>query len=188
MPGHTSSFTGELPSGTLLDGRYEIAHTLGRGGFAFTYRAYDQRAGETVAIKEVFPSDCRRTGRKVEPLTAKAAEALQNSPRWLRNEARVLRGFNDRSIVEVRETFEEHETVYVVMEFIDGVNLEEEAQTSGGRLSPQETTRRLRRILHALKVVHGENVLHRDLKPSNVMREHGSGRIVLIDFGAAGEA
>jgi hypothetical protein len=186
MPARPPSFPDELPSATLLDGRYEIAQTLGRGGFAFTYKACDRRTGNTVAIKEIFPKDCRRTGGEVEPLTADARWALENSPRWLRNEAQILRRFKDPSIVEVRRTFEEHETVYVVMEFIDGVNLEEEAEEAGGRLSPQDTIRRLRRILHALKIVHSGNVLHRDLKPSNVMRTV-EGRIVLIDFGAARE-
>lgn len=185
-PSDPFSFPGELPSGTLLDRRYEVAHTLGRGGFAFTYKAYDRHTREAVAIKEVFPTNCKRTGRKVEPLTPQAAEVLENSPRWLRSEAEILRGFNDPSIVEVRETFEEHETVYVVMEFIDGVNLEEEAKVAGGQISPLEATRRLRKILRALKVVHGKKVLHRDLKPSNVMRAL-DGRIVLIDFGAARE-
>ncbi|HXB66006.1 MAG TPA: serine/threonine-protein kinase [Solirubrobacteraceae bacterium] len=185
-PGDVPSFPGELPSGTLLDGRYEIAHTLGRGGFAFTYKAHDRRTGETVAIKEVFPTNCKRTGRKVEPLTPEAAEVLEHSPRWLHNEAARLREFNAPSIVKVRATFEEHETVYAVMEFIDGDNLEQEARAAGGRLSPSQATSRLRRILHALKVVHDKNVLHRDLKPSNVMRAT-DGRIVLIDFGAARE-
>ncbi len=180
------SFPDELPIGTLLDERYEVLHTLGRGGFAFTYKALDQGTGDGVAIKEVFPTNCKRTGRKVEPQTPEAAEVLEKSARWLRNEAEILRRFNEPNIVEVRETFEEHKTVYVVMEFIDGVNLEEEAAASGGKLSPAETTIRLRGILHALKPVHGAGVLHRDLKPSNVMRAHDK-RIVLIDFGAARE-
>ncbi len=175
-----------LPIHTRLDARYVVEKVLGRGAFAFTYRARDEKREETVAIKELFPENCERQGLQVLPRNSAGADLLSRSIKWFSDEAQVLRGFQDPRIVEVRETFSQNGTTYVVLEYLTGSNLEEEARAAGGTLSPPAVQWVLQEILLGLEVVHRSNFLHRDLKPSNVMRTR-DGRTVLIDFGAARE-
>lgn len=85
-----SESSAALPPGTLVD-RYLIEALLGRGGFAFTYRARHRQSGETVAIKELFPQDCRRVGDEVQPASPDGEDLLARSPKWFREEALILR-------------------------------------------------------------------------------------------------
>jgi hypothetical protein len=175
-----------LLTDTRLDGRYVVEEGLGRGAFAFTYRARDEKRGVTVAIKELFPENCQRLGLHVLPRNSAGADLLSRSVKWFSDEAQILRGFRDPRIVEVRETFSQNGTIYVVLEYLAGNNLEEEARAAGGTLPPSHVQRLLKEILLGLEVVHSGKFLHRDLKPSNVMSTR-DGRTVLIDFGAARE-
>ena len=101
-----------LLTDTRLDGRYVVEEGLGRGAFAFTYRARDEKLGETVAIKELFPENCQRRGLQVLPRNPAGADLLSRSVKWFSDEAQVLRGFRDPRIVEVRETFSQNGTIY----------------------------------------------------------------------------
>lgn len=83
-------------------------------------------------------------------------------------------------------TFNANNTTYVVMRYLDGVNLEHHAQAAGGCLPAAEVGGILREILLGLQEVHDGGIVHLDLKPSNIMRT-SSGGIVLIDFDAAKE-
>lgn len=179
----------QLPLGTILGGRYEVGKALGQGGFGITYIGRDLNSGETLAIKEFYPrAIVSRDSSKSLYVSCSDSEASfrSNRERFLR-EARMLKRLdNIPSVVHVYDFFEENDTAYIVMEFVQGVNLKTYVNLRGGRLSPEHTIRLLEPIMDALEAVHRANLVHRDISPDNIMiLANGSAK--LLDFGAARE-
>jgi serine/threonine protein kinase len=75
---------------------------------------------------------------------------------------------------------------YIVQQYIEGQNLEDELAAKG-RLTEADVRDVLEQTLPVLQFVHEENVIHRDIKPSNLVRDHKTGRLFLLDFGAVKE-
>ena len=177
-----------LKQGTLLDGRYEIGAVLGEGGFGITYSGSNINTGEKVAIKEFFSRDYMGragdgTGKTV--LTEDSAEKrfLSERKRFLM-EARIVRDFRDEeNIVAVSDYFEENDTAYIVMEFLEGVTLEQYVRDNG-RWEAMDFFEHLRPLLQALSRLHAAGLVHRDISPQNIIYTT-DGRFVLIDFGSA---
>lgn len=182
--GPTTAVAAELPSrATLRDGRYVVEGVLGRGGFGITYAAADVHLGRAVAIKELFPGEAVRIGGRVVPPMHEAAGFAEARSRVLR-EASVLARFSDPGIVRVYEVFEEANTVYLVMERLNGRTLHEVMVGIGRPLVEPDVVELAARVGHALATVHDAGVLHRDVNPANVIVEP-TGRVALIDFGLA---
>lgn len=178
-----------LLPGTRLstNGRYVVGASIGNGGFAITYVAKDLLLGIKVAIKEFFPSGfvtrSHASGEKTVTAITNRSNFFEYGKRRMLDEARTLARFADEPcIVGVRDCFEENNTAYIVMEFIDGQTLESRLKQTG-RMSVNDTIKLLRPVMGALQKVHGTGIIHRDISPSNIMVS-GS-RTVLIDFGAA---
>lgn len=178
-----------LLPGTKLstNGRYVVGASIGNGGFAITYVAKDLLLGIKVAIKEFFPSSfvtrSHVSGEKTVTAITNRSNFFEYGKRRMLDEARTLARFADEPcIVGVRDCFEENNTAYIVMEFIDGQTLESRLKQTG-RMSVNDTIKLLRPVMGALQKVHGTGIIHRDISPSNIMVS-GS-RTVLIDFGAA---
>lgn len=177
-----------LPRGTLLQGgRYRIEQTLGYGGFAITYLAYDSVLNRLVAVKELLPDGCAREPHtlSVSPQRLTTNQFEQIRQRFV-EEAQLLAQLNHQSIVRVYDVFEAHNTAYIVMEYLHGQTLSQLLQERGGVMPEQEAVEYIFQICDALQVVHQRGYLHRDIKPSNIIVTH-EGRAVLIDFGAARE-
>ena len=178
----------QLKKGTILDGRYEIGPVIGEGGFGITYAGTNRNTGEKTAIKEFFcrdymDRDISGTGRTV--LTADTAEKRFNRERrrFLR-EARIIKDFsNEPSIVTVLDYFEENETAYIVMEYVDGDTLQHYVE-SNGKYDPKVLFDELRPLMHALVRLHHAGIIHRDISPDNIIRRE-DGSLVLVDFGSA---
>ena len=182
-----------LKPGTLLQGKsytYTIQEVLGQGTFGITYLATTQikvtgALGELemdiqVAIKEFFMHDFNgRTGNTVT-CGSKDSVYYDYKHQFIR-EAQNLSRFHHPHIVKVLEAFEENDTAYFAMEFIEGGSLNEYISQSGG-LSDRESLEIILQIGDALSILHRNNMLHLDLKPLNVMRRT-NGELVLIDFG-----
>lgn len=117
--------------------------------------------------------------------TSKVEEAKRN---FITEATRLQKlGINHRNIVGINEVFEANDTVYYVMEYIDGLSLSEYIKRNGA-LSETETRKLLSPVLSALKTLHNAQTTHLDIKPANIMlqrSEHGEIRPVLIDFGLA---
>lgn len=173
-----------LRVGTLLRSRYRIEEVLGAGGWGITYKGYDTHLNRCVAIKELFPSGCTRNGRNVCWQKVGSSSLRDEYKRRFLEEARILAKLNHDSIVKVYEYFEENDTVYMVMEFVDGETLEEKTEALRGPMSEEEAVQYILQVCEALKVVHENGYLHRDIKPSNIM-VRSNGKVVLIDFGIA---
>lgn len=174
----------QLPAGTLLhDGRYRLERVLGRGGFGITYEAYDRRLQRRIAIKELFPESVVRHGVTVVAPPGDRSAFAEARGRFLR-EARTLARFSHPGIVRIYEAFEEHRTVYLVMELLEGRTLASLALERAEPFRGEEVLDVVARVGAALQQVHAAGVLHRDVGPSNVILTDG-GRLVLIDFGIA---
>jgi serine/threonine protein kinase len=173
-----------LPSGTALQaGKYVLSKVLGNGGFGITYVAMDNKLARRVAVKEFFLQTCVRNGRTVCPSDSKtAAEFVDSKSRFL-EEARTIAKFHHPSIVEVFDTFEENNTAYMVMQFVDGRPLADLLK-DGKPISENDAVRYVEEVGAALRIVHAAGMLHRDLKPGNIMLSK-TGQAVLIDFGTA---
>lgn len=182
----------ELPAGTILrhgDRIYTIIDYIsGSGGFSLTYVASDSdNPGQKVAIKELFVKDHswrdENTGRVIPDDDYKAE--FENSKHLFRAEGEKLMhlGVHHENIVRAYDQFEANGTAYLVMEYIDGVQLEKYLETKS--VDPErDFPEFLRKLCGALAYLHSQkSICHCDLKPSNVMVENGTKRVVLIDFG-----
>jgi len=176
-----------LPVGTgLASGAYRIGKMLGQGSFGITYQGSEARAQRLVAIKEFYPSEagCYRQNRTVLPGKLTNLEWNEAKKKFL-TEAESLKKLSHPGIVKVYESFEEHNTAYIAMEFISGHPLAN-VLADRGSVPEAEAVDWIRQAGQALHAVHQAKMLHRDLKPENMMLAVGRG-VVLIDFGTARE-
>ena len=178
-----------LRPGSILNGRYILGHVLGQGGFGITYIALDDQTKERVAIKEYFPAEfAGRTGVSVQVYSDDRAENFAYGKEKFLEEAKTLAAFiGNENIVRIYSYFEENDTAYLSMEYVDGLPLDQYMAASGGRLSPAEAGRLLLPLTEALETVHRKGIVHRDIAPDNILVNR-SGTAKLIDFGAARNA
>ena len=181
----------QLQPGTVIHGThndYRIERVLGQGSFGITYVANVRLKGRLgaiestamVAIKEFFLRDVSsRNGLRV--FSVSDSTLCSDYRRDFLREAQNLSRLDNDHIVKVLETIEENDTVYYVMEYLSGGNLDQHI-LSHGKLSCREALDIAIQIGEALKCMHAQHMLHLDLKPLNVMRGE-DGHIVLIDFG-----
>ena len=175
-----------LPTGATLIGTYVVESVLGQGGFGITYRCHDQMLDRRVAVKEFFPSGCRRQGAGVEASRGQSANDYREARAQFLAEARVLARCHHRGIVGVHTAFEANQTAYMVMELLHGKSLAQLLDARGGRMNEAEAVAVIERVGEALGFVHDQELLHRDIKPDNLM-VCDDGRVMLIDFGTARE-
>ena len=176
-----------LPCGTVLHGCYLLGMVLGAGGFGITYIALRLPEGRRVAIKEYFPVEAafREAGDTVVVSSAAGADAFRRGREQFLKEAQTiyrLRGYP--GIVSVEKLFEENNTAYFCMEYLDGHDLKHRVAQAGGRLNAAETLQTFSPVLDALDYIHRNGVIHRDVSPDNIFLCR-NGAVKLIDFGAA---
>ncbi|MGZ5133185.1 MAG: serine/threonine protein kinase, partial [Caldimonas sp.] len=175
-----------LPVGYYL-GEFEITKVLGEGGFGIVYLAEDHSLGRRVALKEYMPSSLaqRVGGTQVSVKSERHRETFEAGRKSFVNEARLLAQFDHPSLVKVYRFWEANGTAYMVMPFYEGVTLKDELKAMGA--PPDEAWLRdlLEPLSEALAVIHAEQCFHRDIAPDNVILLKGSGRPLLLDFGAA---
>ncbi|MGL5804345.1 MAG: serine/threonine protein kinase [Xenococcaceae cyanobacterium] len=181
----SSEAMGILPLGTqLLSGVYKVEGVLGQGGFGITYQASDTRLNRVVALKEFFPEGCWRKGTTVVSAGKWTEATYTNAKDKFLQEGQAIAQFNHPGIVRVFYYFEENNTAYMVMEYLQGRSLADLLKLRGGLLSESESLFYVQKIAEALEVIHAARFLHQDIKPDNVMLTDDD-RVVLIDFGAA---
>lgn len=181
MSTHPEEKAVPLPLKTLLES-YEISEVLGQGGFGISYLAYDTRLERRVVLKEHYPLGlCYRRPGTATVMAADDALYRHSLNGFLR-EARILAALRHNGIVGVHDIFPACNTAYIVLEYVEGSNLQQRAAQSP--YSTAELRAILTDILHTLSYLHAKGMLHRDIKPSNIM-QLAEGKTVLIDFGAA---
>ncbi|MBW4665309.1 MAG: protein kinase [Chroococcus sp. CMT-3BRIN-NPC107] len=168
----------------ILVGRYLPTKLLGRGGFGAAFLARDRYT----------PGFRKCVVKQFKPALGLTPEQLEIAQQLFEREAEVLEqiGNQNNQIPDLFAFFEltvpslqpskQEQFFYLVQEFIDGKNLEEELLEKG-KFSEAEVMEVLLEVLKVLKFVHESGSIHRDIKPSNIMR-HKNGRLYLLDFGA----
>lgn len=178
----------QLPTGTLLKDRYEIVRVTGQGGFGITYEGWDKVLNLQVAVKEYFPMNVVSRNSlstpKVTPVSDdNASEFIKGREKFLQ-EARVLAKYTrEPSVVNIRDFFEENNTAYIVMEYLEGHNLKEEIDR-GGPMTFERALLLISPIMHVLAKIHQDGLIHRDISPANLVMVDDR-HVKLIDFGTA---
>lgn len=162
----------------LLNNRYRIIKTLGRGGFGETYLTEDTH----------MPSGRKCVLKQLKPLVKNPKTPLWMKERFQR-EAAILEelGEGHEQIPRLYAYFSEDEKFYLVQEWIEGLTLDQYWQQEGN-LHRDEVRQILLQLLPVLEYVHNKRIIHRDIKPENIILRQGDNLPFLIDFGAVKEA
>ncbi len=159
--------------GQVLLDKYRIDALVGLGGMGAVYLAWHRDIERRVAFKILQPRLAVADARLIEQF---------------RHEARMIGRLSHKNIADIRDTGRTPDGVaYLVMEWIEGVTIEEELRTAGP-FSLERVADILRQIADALEVAHESHIIHCDLKPSNILlsrTETGLELVKLLDFGIA---
>lgn len=177
-----------LPIGSrLADNKIIIGRVIGKGGFGVTYLGYDTRMEKIIAVKEYYPNGTvyRSPGTAdVFINDSRSAEAFEKGAEKFFTEAEMVSQFNGNpNIVSVYDYFKANNTVYLIMEYLEGITLKNYLKKHG-KLSDGQALYIMDKIAAALSITHSAGVLHRDISPDNIMICR-DGKVKLIDFGAA---
>ena len=179
------------PGSTLRGGKYKIRKILGQGSFGITYLASAKISSQgnlgtmevevKVAIKEFFMSEVNGRQADGSSVDGSSGSVFTNYRRKFRKEAENLAGLKHSNIVRVFDVFDENNTTYYAMEYIDGSNLDDYIRERGS-IPEHEALNIIAEIGGAVTYMHSRKMLHLDIKPKNIMRKAG-GTGCLIDFG-----
>ena len=153
--------------GKKLDGRYEITELIGEGGMADVYRATDVVDNKTVAVK----------------ILKKEFAENEEFLRRFRNESKAIAVLSHPNIVKIFDVGFSERIQFIVMEYIDGITLNEYMEQQG-QLGWKDAVHFILQILRALQHAHSKGIVHRDIKPQNIMMLR-DGTIKVMDFGIA---
>ncbi|MCY7308068.1 MAG: serine/threonine protein kinase [Rhodoferax sp.] len=180
-----------LPPDTIIGG-YRIIRKVAAGGFGLVYLALDSE-GLQVAVKEYLPSSLatRDAGELAPTVPAEKLSLYRLGLKSFFEEGRALAQISHPSVVSVMNFFRENETVYMVMNYLEGAALQDFIITARDqkqqKVFRESTIRSLfDEILRGLRIVHQHKMLHLDIKPANIFITDDN-KSVLIDFGAARE-
>ena len=166
--------SGQIPSSNLPSvealakffPQLEIIECLGRGGMGVVYKARQPRLNRLVALKLLAPEKGR------DPQFAERFEG----------EAKALAQLNHPDIVTVYDFGETNGLYYLLMEFVDGVNLRQLMRSQ--KITPEQALAIVPRICEALQYAHDRGIVHRDIKPENILLDR-QGQLKIADFGIA---
>jgi serine/threonine protein kinase len=147
-------------------GHFEIQEVIGKGGFGIVLKAFDEKLHRVVAIKVLLPElAARGTARK----------------RFVR-EARTATAVSHDHVVGIYAVDADHRPPFLVMQFIDGVSLQDKLDKTGS-LGIKEILRIGVQTAEGLAAAHKQGLVHRDIKPANILLENGVERVKITDFG-----
>ena len=153
--------------GKTLDNRYEILSVVGIGGMAVVYQAYDLKLKRDVALK-VLRDDVSMDAE---------------SRKQFRTEYQAVEKLNHPNIRAVYDVVVSGDTEYIVMEYVDGINLKQYMKKQG-ILSWQEVLHFSTQMARTLSHAHHRGIIHMDIKPQNIMLPK-DGTVKIADFGIA---
>lgn len=166
---------GQIPSGEILDGRFEVLRLVKSGGMGAVYQVADRLLGnKTCALKQIRPS--------ADP------KELQQAKSHFIGEIGVMQSLSHPNIPRIINSFFHGDSFFFVMEFVNGVDLARHRKRHGNPGLPVDhVVGWAVQVLDALSYVHERPnpIVHRDIKPSNLLLEESTNRVVLIDFGIA---
>ncbi|MGB5709321.1 MAG: serine/threonine-protein kinase [Waterburya sp.] len=152
---------------------YQVEQLIGHGSFALVY-----------AVKNTL--DLRQPKRALLELIVQGdSEEMQLRQRTFKRTAEILEKLSHSSIPKAYSLFENEGKLYLVQEFIDGINYSEYLDGKNPPLSMVEIEKVFWEVLEGLAQLHQVKIVHRDIKPSNLMRRHTDKSTVIIDYGSA---
>ena len=154
----------------LFDGRFEIKRNLGEGGAASVYHAYDHKFRKDCAVKFSRPQEYNKL--------------------HFEREARLAHNLDIEGVCGVYDFSVTDQKGYIVMNYVDGKNLETLLEENCGPLDEKIVSEWALSVCKTLEKMHSRNpqVLHRDIKPANIiLQNHGENNIILVDLGIARE-
>jgi formylglycine-generating enzyme required for sulfatase activity/predicted Ser/Thr protein kinase len=158
----------------LLAQRYRALEIIGEGGFGRTFKAIDEHkpSQQICVIKQCLPQ-------------VKGTDSIQKASELFAQEAQQLEKLGKHpQIPELMAYFVEDDRQYLIQEFIDGKNLEQEL-TESGTFDELKIRKLLQDLLPVLEFVHKNNIIHRDIKPENIIHRYHDKKFILVDFGAS---
>ncbi|MEN5178849.1 serine/threonine protein kinase [Comamonas odontotermitis] len=180
-----------LPTNTVIGG-YRIVRRISSGGFGVVYLALAPD-GQQVAIKEYLPSSLasREPGALAPTVEPEKLSLYRLGLKSFFEEGRALAQISHPSVVSVYNFFRENETVYMVMNYLEGATLQDFIVTARdlkeAKVFRESTIRSLfDEVLRGLRIVHQHKMLHLDIKPANIFITDDN-KALMIDFGAARE-
>jgi serine/threonine protein kinase len=170
----------------LKKATYRIDKFLGEGGFGITYQGLFVNKNIPIAIKEFWPEKAARQNSLIIWPNKISLKERQEQIKKFKLEAEIQKECVHLNIPKIYDFFEENNTAYIIMEYIEGETLysllKKQKKFTEATLLPY-----ILQIIDALKIVHKHNFLHRDIKPDNVIVNPSSQQISLIDFGSTKE-
>lgn len=154
-----------------LNDRYTLMESIGTGGMAYVYRAYDKILDRSVAVKMLR-----------DDLVAHNDDFREFIMRF-RMEAQSVAKLSHPNIVTMYDVGHEGDVDYIVMEYVDGETLKKKIDRDGA-LDEKEALRIAREIAEALEHAHQNHIVHCDIKPHNILITN-TGRVKVTDFGIA---
>ncbi|VDO50842.1 unnamed protein product [Haemonchus placei] len=153
--------------GCSIRERYEFRDVLGTGAFS-----------------KVFLAECKQEPGHMVAVKCIDKKALKGKEDSLENEIKVLRKLRHPNIVQLYDTYEEKQYVYLVMELVTGGELFDRIVAKGS-YTEKDASHLIRQVLHAVSFMHGNGVVHRDLKPENLLyyNQDEDSKIMVSDFG-----
>lgn len=176
---------GLKPGSILRHNTYRIERILGQGGFGITYLAKDLYCERYVAIKEFFPKEyCDRdeSSSHITIGTRSNTELVSRLKAKFLREARNIARLDHPGIIKIHAAFEENNTAYYVMDYIEGRNLSEIVK-GGGPIAAHKAIKYISQVGDALEYIHSKRINHLDVKPANIMIRRSDDQPILIDFG-----
>lgn len=177
-----------LPTGLVLNGKYQIEKVIGEGDFGITYLCCNTMNSMKVAVKEYYPIQLVKrdmTGRSNSVMVLSnqyMATYSKGVKRFVREAKAISSVGNVSGIAAVRDIFYENNTAYMVMDYVEGVKLSQ--YLTRGRIGVDVCLQLFMPVISALGMIHKQGVLHRDINPDNFIIT-ADNRLVLVDFGAA---
>lgn len=179
----------DLVPGTILAGRYLIGENVGTGGFGIIYRSFDLKFETVIAVKEYYPRRIvtRAAGTREIIVNSKGREEYEYRKRRFLAEARNMAKLGDnKNIPNVFEYFEENNTAYIVMEFLEGMSLGDMLNAPDYKPDSDFAIYAANEVGNALIALHQFGILHRDVAPDNIfICSDRDLKIKLLDLGAA---
>ncbi|MBQ3265355.1 MAG: protein kinase [Ruminococcus sp.] len=177
-----------LRPGTILHNKFLVGDCIGEGGFGITYIGRDLTLDMKVAIKEYYPNGyVNRNNTYSQDVTASTESRRdvfdKGKLSFLEEARRIAKFAGEPGIVGVREYFEENGTAYIIMDYLEGVNLAAYIKHYG-TFAPEQIFRLMLPIVYSLQRIHEAGIIHRDISPDNIMFM-SSGSFKLMDFGSA---
>lgn len=159
--------------GTVIDNKYEILKEIGKGGMSTVYLAMDKRLNKQWAVKELR----RIPGNENNKILVKS----------LIIEANMMKKLDHPSLPRVVDIIDNGQTIYVIMDYIEGESLKTVLSVSGAQ-SQKKVVEWAKELCEVLRYLHSQKppIIYRDMKPSNIMLKP-EGNLKLIDFGIARE-